>query len=139
MLFNSLHFAIFFPTVYVAYLLLPHKWQNRLLLVASYVFYGSWNWRFLSLIMISTAIDYYCGHALHREEDQRRRRRFLLLSIAVNLGLLGVFKYFNFFADSLHTLLALLGLQVDSITLNVILPVGISFYTFQTLSYTIDI
>ncbi len=139
MLFNSLEFAVFFAVVYGSYLLLHHKWQNRMLLLASYVFYGSWDWRFLSLILISTVVDYSCGLGIHHAKDRRYRKRLLIFSVAVNLAILGFFKYFNFFADNLQLLLGSAGFSVQPRFLEVVLPVGISFYTFQTMSYTIDI
>ena len=142
MLFNSLVFAVFLPAVFIAYWAVgAARWrvQNMLLIVASYVFYGWWDARFLGLIILSSAVDYFLGQALHRAEDDRRRRQFLGLSLLVNLGVLGVFKYFNFFVDSARTALMSLGLAPPAIALEIILPVGISFYTFQTLSYTIDI
>ena len=121
------------------YVLLPHKPQNRFLLVASYVFYGFWDWRFLGLILFSTVVDYFIGLKLFREGDPRRRKSLLWLSLTANLGLLGVFKYFNFFIDTFSELLAQIGMPANPTTLAIVLPVGISFYTFQTLSYTIDI
>jgi len=139
MLFNTLEFAIFFVIVYVLYLSLSFKRQNRMLLVASYIFYGAWNWKFLSLILISTMLDYYCSLSIHESENTRKRNFFLALSIIGNLSILGFFKYFNFFAASLHSLLAAFGFSVEMRLLHIILPVGISFYTFQTLSYTIDV
>jgi alginate O-acetyltransferase complex protein AlgI len=139
MLFNSLDFVLFFLAVFCTYRLLSHRAQNLFLLAASYFFYGSWDWRFLSLIVFSTAVDFYCGRGMHEAQNESRRRNLLLVSLTCNLGLLGTFKYFNFFADSLHALLAGFGIEVGRVTLDVILPVGISFYTFQTLSYTIDI
>lgn len=139
MLFNSLIFVVFFAIVYLLYLSLSHRWQNRMLLVASYVFYGAWDWRFLSLILASTIADYFCGLGIHASRDRRRRKALLLVSLTVNLGLLGFFKYYGFFTDNLQELAGLIGWNLDALTLNVILPVGISFYTFQTLSYTIDI
>ena len=139
MFFNSLQFAVFFLIVYGLYLNLPHRLQNRMLLVASYVFYGAWDWRFLSLIAISTVIDFYCGQAMHKSTSDSRRKRFLLISLTANLGMLGFFKYFGFFSESLSLLFSEFGVNLDPITLNIVLPVGISFYTFQTLSYTIDI
>jgi len=139
MLFNSLQFAIFFLIVYSLYLAFNHRWQNIMLLVASYVFYGSWDWRFLSLIFISTVLDYVCGIKIHETDDQKRRKFFLILSIVGNLSILGFFKYFNFFASSLHGLMGHFGLNLDPVFLRIILPLGISFYTFQTMSYTIDI
>jgi len=139
MLFNSLHFGIFFVIVYCLYLVLDHKWQNRMLLVASYVFYGAWDWRFLSLIWASTLLDYFCGIIIGESDDARRRKLFLFFSIFGNLSILGFFKYFDFFASSLQGMLGHFGLSVEPRLLHIILPVGISFYTFQTMSYTIDI
>ncbi|MGD9873492.1 MAG: MBOAT family protein [Kiritimatiellia bacterium] len=139
MLFNSAEFIIFFVVLYALYVVFSHRWQNRLLLAGSYIFYGAWDWRFLSLILISTVIDFYCGKAIGRTETPRRRKAFLVVSMVSNLGLLGVFKYTNFFVQSLIALLNRLGLDVSPLTLNIILPMGISFYTFQTMSYTIDV
>jgi len=139
MLFNSFQFAIFFLTFYGLYLVLNHKWQNRLLLIASYVFYGSWDWRFLSLIWISTILDYACGIKIHEAMDPKRRRFFLTLSVAGNLTVLGFFKYFNFFAENFQALVGRFGFEIHPNFIYIILPVGISFYTFQTMSYTIDI
>ncbi|MCB8943379.1 MAG: MBOAT family protein [Ardenticatenaceae bacterium] len=146
MLFNSGTFFVFFVIVYSLYLLLNKqlRWQNVLLLLASYVFYGKWDWRFLTLIAISTLVDFFLGRAIHRlpndtSANQQQRKRLLFISMSVNLGILGFFKYFNFFADSFVDLLNLVGLTADPLTLNIILPVGISFYTFQTMSYCIDI
>ena len=127
------------PIVYGLYLISSFKWQNRLLLVASYIFYGAWDWRFLSLILFSTVVDYVCGLRMESLEENRPRRFYLWISLISNLGLLGVFKYFNFFAETFSSLVNRAGLSVGDITLELILPVGISFYTFQTLSYTIDI
>jgi D-alanyl-lipoteichoic acid acyltransferase DltB (MBOAT superfamily) len=144
-LFNSFVFVVFFLVVYGAYLSFRRsaKTQNLLLLLASYVFYGYWDWRFLTLIWISTFVDFFVGRALgsdsSEEQTPRRRKSLLLLSVATNLSLLGFFKYFNFFADSFADVLSLIGLQADPVTLRIVLPVGISFYTFQTMSYTIDI
>lgn len=139
MLFNSLQFAIFFIIVYGLYLLLNHRWQNILLLVASYIFYGFWDWRFLSLIFISTIIDYISGIKIYETDNVNRRKFWLILSVCTNLGMLGFFKYFNFFADSLQGFLQVFGFNIEPLFLKVVLPVGISFYTFQTLSYSIDI
>lgn len=145
MLFNSLTFVVFFLVVYAAYLVTQRslRAQNLMLLAASYVFYGAWDWRFLSLIAASTLIDYTIGlrlGALQNQADAAPRRKLLVtMSVAANLGLLGVFKYFNFFADSLVGLLNAVGIHADAVTLRIVLPVGISFYTFQTLSYTIDV
>ena len=139
MLFNSLAFFVFLAIVYAVYRALPHKGQNRWLLLASYFFYGAWDWRFLGLILLSTLIDYVVGLAIHSSQDPRRRKQLVTLSIVANLSLLGVFKYAGFFTESLAELLALFGWELGTFTRTVVLPVGISFYTFQTLSYTIDI
>ena len=139
MLFNTWTFAVFFLAVYGLYWALPRKPQNVLLLVASYVFYGYWDYRFLTLIWLSTGLDYVCGRAIHRSTSPRRRGALLLVSIAGNLSILGTFKYFNFFAGSLTNLFDLVGWNVSMPTVSLILPIGISFYTFQTMSYTIDI
>ncbi len=139
MLFTELNFWVFFAVVMLAYILLPHRAQNRMLLVASYVFYGAWDWRFLGLILFSTIVDYLVGFRMGAITSQARRRQLLWISIGVNLGLLGVFKYFGFFVESFSALLASIGYQADPFMLSIVLPVGISFYTFQTLSYTIDI
>ncbi|MEA5421343.1 MBOAT family O-acyltransferase [Spirulina sp. CCNP1310] len=137
--FASIEFFQFLFIVYGLYLILPHRWQNWLLLGASYYFYGSWDWRFLSLILLSTTVDFWVSKFIHATEDQRRKKQLLSISLIVNLGLLGFFKYFGFFTESFATFAASLGLQTDWRMLNIILPVGISFYTFQTLSYTIDV
>ena len=146
MIFTSTNFAIFFALLYPLYLLLRRssRWQNRLLLVASYIFYGFWDWRFLGLIAISTAVDYYVGLRLDDAPlsdpvNERRRKQLLWLSVAVNLGILGFFKYFNFFSSSFIDLIAGFGLEASDVTLNIVLPVGVSFYTFQSMSYTISI
>lgn len=143
MLFNSLEFLAFLPLVLLAYHLLPHRAQNTFLVLASCFFYASWDWRFLFPLLFSTTIDYFCAQrmeeSLARSEPQSARLGYLRLSLVTNLGLLGFFKYFNFFAETLHALLHSMGLDVGVQTLNVILPVGISFYTFQALSYTIDV
>ncbi|MFH2035003.1 MAG: MBOAT family O-acyltransferase [Candidatus Zixiibacteriota bacterium] len=145
MLFNSFAFAIFFPLVFILYWLLPHRKQNILLLVSSYIFYGFWDYRFLSLIAVSTIVDYITGLRIESEnispgpDSDRKKKIWLILSICTNLGLLGFFKYFNFFIDSLAGLLTAMNLNADSFRLDIVLPVGISFYTFQTMSYTIDI
>ncbi|MEM6742401.1 MAG: MBOAT family O-acyltransferase [Pseudomonadota bacterium] len=139
MIFTELQFWVFFTVVTGLYVVLPHRAQNRMLLVASYVFYGAWDWRFLSLILLSTAVDYLVGLRLAETQDVRGRRRLLQISLAVNLGMLGIFKYLGFFAEGFADLMALAGLSADPVTLSVVLPVGISFYTFQTLSYTISI
>ena len=140
MIFNSLVFWVFFAVVYGLYRALPHRGQNILLLVSSYFFYGWWDWRFLSLIFISTVVDYWAGLAIDEAGPNERRRRIAMwVSVATNLGILGFFKYFNFFADNLIVLLQTIGVTTPIRHLNIILPVGISFYTFQTMSYTLDI
>lgn len=141
MLFNSFVFIKFFIIFFVLYFLLRknYKIQNILILVSSYIFYGYWDWRFLFLIFISTIVDYFVGLKLAGESVKKRRKLLLLISVATNLIILGFFKYFNFFSESFVNLFQLIGFNVDSVTLNIILPIGISFYTFQTMSYTIDI
>jgi alginate O-acetyltransferase complex protein AlgI len=141
MLFVQPLYLFFFAVVFTLYWSLgSNQWRKATLLLASYIFYGAWDWRFLSLIWISTLTDYLVGLGLEKASRPGLRRLLLVTSLAVNLGLLGFFKYFNFFADSLTDLLAVLGLpQPGGTTLSIVLPVGISFYTFQTLSYTIDI
>jgi D-alanyl-lipoteichoic acid acyltransferase DltB (MBOAT superfamily) len=142
MLFNSIEFTIFLPLVFLLYWFVTNKnlkQQNILLLIASYVFYGWWDWRFLSLIVFSSCIDYFIGIGLDRNRDERKRKILLTISIFVNLGFLGFFKYFNFFAESFADAFTLFGKTLEPARLNIILPVGISFYTFQTLSYSIDV
>ena len=142
MFFNSLDFAVFLPIVFVLYWFVAKKsikLQNLLIVVASYVFYGWWDWRFLSLILFSTIVDYSIGKKLIKEESQSKRKIFLWASILVNLGFLGFFKYYNFFAENFVSAFTFFGGEISSNSLNVILPVGISFYTFQTLSYSIDV
>lgn len=139
MLFNTFEFLVFFVFVYAIYRIVPHKPQNILLLLASYFFYGCWDWRFLSLILLSTCVDFYCGNRIHSSSDDRTRKVFLAVSMIVNLGVLGFFKYFNFFIESLDVLFSGFGWSFNYSLMNIILPVGISFYTFQTMSYTIDI
>ena len=142
MLFNSLDFAIFLPIVFTLYWAIGHKnikWQNAFIVIASYVFYGWWDYRFLSLILFSTLVDYTIGLSLKNSDKPVTRKALLWISIIVNIGFLGFFKYYNFFIDSFLDAFSLFGHTVNANTLNIILPVGISFYTFQTLSYTIDI
>jgi alginate O-acetyltransferase complex protein AlgI len=141
MLFNSLRFVIFFAIVYAAYLALGKRFrvQNVLLLVASYVFYSFWDWRFLSLVAASTLLNYYFGQAIYNSSDDNSRNRHLAIAIIVNLAILGVFKYFNFFLAGFSDLLTVFGLRSLLPTFNIILPLGISFYTFQVMSYPIDI
>lgn len=142
MLFNSIDFAIFLPVVFVLYWFVTRKnlkLQNILLVVVSYFFYGWWDWRFLSIIVFSSLVDFAVGLALDAEIQQKRRKFLLWTSICVNMGLLGFFKYYNFFVDSFVDAFSLLGQDFEVSRLNILLPMGISFYTFQTLSYTIDI
>jgi len=143
MLFNSLEYFLFLPIVFFLYWFVfknDFKLQNLLILISSYVFYGWWDWRFLSLIFLSTVIDYFVGLKIHDSQDNKVKKTYLWVSILFNLGLLGVFKYFNFFIDSWIHLLGSFGYEQKSVwTLNVILPIGISFYTFQTMSYSLDI
>jgi alginate O-acetyltransferase complex protein AlgI len=139
MLFNSFTFLFFFLIVFTLYLLLVPRSQNRMLLAASYIFYGSWDYRFLALLLFSTSVDYFASQKIEAAPDEKTRRSWLFLSVAANLSVLGFFKYFNFFAESLQVLLQAAGIKMNFLTLHVILPVGISFYTFQTMSYTIDV
>ena len=142
MLFNSIDFAIFLPIIFILYWFVFNKdlkRQNFLIVVASYIFYGWWDWRFLSLILFSTLVDYSIGLALSSEKKLARRKILLWISILVNLGFLGFFKYYNFFLDSFVQAFSVFGYTININSLNIILPVGISFYTFQTLSYTIDV
>ena len=143
MLFNSIEFLLFLPTVFCLYWFLFQKnlrVQNLLLLISSYVFYGWWDWRFLSLIFLSTIVDYFVGLKIYDSSNKKTKKSYLWISILFNLGLLGFFKYFNFFIDSWIDFLSAFGYQHQSTwTLKVILPVGISFYTFQTMSYSLDI
>jgi len=142
MLFHSIDFGIFLPLVFILYWFVFHKSlkaQNALIVLASYVFYGWWDWRFLSLLLFSTAVDYLVGIGFSRENDPFKRKILLGTSLLVNLGLLGFFKYFNFFVDNFVHAFSFFGSSINPNTLDIILPVGISFYTFQTLSYSIDV
>lgn len=142
MLFNSINFAIFLPIVFILYWFATKRnlrLQNILLLVSSYFFYACWDWRFLFLLIFSTLLDYFTGIKIHEATNQKKKVFWLFLSICVNLGFLGVFKYYNFFAASFADGLSLLGFKANLGSLQVILPVGISFYTFHGLSYVIDL
>jgi D-alanyl-lipoteichoic acid acyltransferase DltB (MBOAT superfamily) len=142
MLFNSLEFLLFLPTVFFLYWFVfknQLRAQNLLLLVASYIFYGWWDWRFLSLIIASTFLDYFISIQLGKTDISRKRKFLLGVSLVGNLGMLGFFKYYNFFVSSWIEAWSSVGIAMETSTLNIILPVGISFYTFQTLSYTIDV
>lgn len=142
MLFNSLDFAVFLPSVFFLYWFVFNKnlkHQNLLIVVSSYYFYGLWDWRFLFLIFFSTLVDYSIGKSLLNVTNQKKRKGLLLISVFVNLGLLVFFKYYNFFLDNFIATFKFFGHPIDIQGLNIILPVGISFYTFQTMSYTIDV
>jgi alginate O-acetyltransferase complex protein AlgI len=142
MIFNSLDFAIFLPVVFLLYWFVFNKSlkvQNLLIVVASYVFYGWWDWRFLFLILFSTVVDYGVGIFLEKENNPLKRKGLLWTSILVNIGLLGFFKYYNFFLENFVASFSFFGMPINASSLDIILPVGISFYTFQTLSYSIDV
>ena len=142
MLFNSLSFAFFLPFVFLLYWFFFNKslkWQNILLLSSSYFFYACWDWRFMFLLIFSTFLDYFTGLKMCESKSENTKKTWFWLSIIINLGFLGIFKYYNFFAESFAAAIQNFGLTVYPVTLNVILPVGISFYTFHGLSYVIDI
>ncbi len=142
MLFNSIHFAIFLPIVFVLYWLVTNKnlkVQNVFLLLSSYFFYACWDWRFLFLLLFSTLLDFFAGLKMQKARSKNTKKVLFWLSVGINLGFLGLFKYYNFFADSFAESMAHIGFKIDVWTLKVILPVGISFYTFHGLSYVIDI
>ena len=142
MLFNTVDFAVFFPIVLALYWTLFRRsvtFQNIFLVVVSYIFYSFWDWRFLSLIFLSSLVDFSVGNLLGSTDSKSKRKALLVVSLVFNLGLLGVFKYFNFFVETFVDTFALFGTSLKTSTWNILLPVGISFYTFQTLSYTIDI
>lgn len=142
MLFNSIDFAIFLPIVFILYWFATNKnlkLQNLLIVASSYLFYGWWDWRFLSLIFFSSVVDYAIGVGLLKEFNETKRKVLLWTSILVNLGFLGFFKYYNFFLDNFITAFSFFGTEIGASSLSIILPVGISFYTFQTLSYSIDV
>jgi D-alanyl-lipoteichoic acid acyltransferase DltB (MBOAT superfamily) len=140
MLFNSPTFVVFFVCVFAAYWLLRSRvQQNILLLVASYVFYGAWSWKFLLLLLLTTLVDYTCGRVIHASATARRRRFVMLASVATNLGILATFKYLGFFVQETATLLESIGWRVNLPVLEIVLPVGISFYTFQSIGYVVDV
>jgi D-alanyl-lipoteichoic acid acyltransferase DltB (MBOAT superfamily) len=142
MLFNSFSFIIFLPVIFILYWFVAYKnlkLQNILIVIASYIFYGWWDWRFLFLILFSTIIDYTLGIVLQKQKTKRVRRLYLFTSIFINLLFLGTFKYYNFFIDTFTNIFSFFGIEIHVSHLNIILPVGISFYTFQTMSYTIDV
>lgn len=142
MLFNSIEFLFFLPIVFLLYWFVfrSYRWQNLLIVLSSYVFYGWWDWRFLLLIALTSFCSFLSGVGLERYEGHRSRQKLVsAANIILNLSILGVFKYYNFFVESFSVLFSSMGLQLDWVTLNIVLPVGISFYTFQALSYTIDV
>lgn len=142
MLFNSIEFAIFLPIVFALYWFVLNKnlkLQNLLLVVSSYIFYGWWDYRFLSMMAFTTLVDYFVGLGMLNNDNQRKRKIYLLISVILNLGLLGFFKYYNFFIESFAEAFTFFGHKMEASRLNIILPVGISFYTFQTMSYAIDV
>ena len=142
MLFNSFEFLLYLPITFLLYWAFSRnrKIQNLIVVIASYVFYGWWDWRFLMLIAFTSACSYASGLLLERFEGQRKRQKMVsAANIVLNLGILGLFKYYNFFVDNLELLFSAMGYHMDMMTMSIILPVGISFYTFQALSYTIDI
>lgn len=142
MLFNSLDFALFLPIVFVLYWFVVNKqlsFQNLLIVLASYLFYAWWDYRFLALIMLSTIVDFVVAKQLKKEQKKNSRKLLLIISLLFNIGMFGFFKYYNFFVKSWVDAWDTIGISMPLSTLNIILPVGISFYTFQTLSYTIDV
>lgn len=142
MLFNSIEFLVFLPLVFCLYWMVfkPLQWQNLFVIVASYIFYGWWDWRFLLLIAFTSFCSYLSGILLEKNEGKRRLQKWIsAINITLNLLILGLFKYFNFFSENLAVLFRKLGYELDWVTLDILLPVGISFYTFQALSYTIDV
>ena len=139
MVFNSLQYALFLPVVFCIYWQLGRRGQNLLLLLASWLFYGLWDWRFLGLMWLTTAVDYLVGRYLAAHEDDRKRKRAFAISLGLNLVVLGFFKYFNFFIGSAVDLFDAMGIQANEPTLRILLPVGISFYTFHGISYTFDV
>ncbi len=142
MLFNSKEFLLFLPIVFVLYwyVFRRRRWQNLLVVVASYVFYGWWNWKFLLLIALTSFCSFSSGLLIERFEGRRKKQKLVsAMNIVLNLLILGVFKYYNFFVENIESLFLTFGYQLDWVTLHIVLPVGISFYTFQALSYTIDV
>ncbi len=139
MVFNSVTFLYFILAFFPIYFLLRGNSRLVFTFLSSYLFYGWWDWRFLGLIMFSTCVDFFLGNALENQKDEKKRHWYIVFSMILNITLLSFFKYFNFFADSFYQLFSAVGFEVSPLTLKVILPVGISFYTFQSMSYTIDI
>ena len=140
MIFTEFRFFPFFLAAFLVHWTLRKDPHRKLwLLACSYLFYAAWDWRFLSLILGSTILDWFAGQRIHASENPKARKKWLTLSLCGNLGILGIFKYFGFFASSAEVFLAFLGFSPGWTTLNIVLPVGISFYTFQTMSYSLDI
>jgi alginate O-acetyltransferase complex protein AlgI len=142
MLFNSIEFALFLPIVFFLYWFVVNRnlqLQNLLIVVSSFIFYGWWDWRFLSLLVLSSVVDFMAGVMLGKTAEKRSRLLLLIISLSLNLGLLGFFKYYNFFVSSFVDAFTFFGYRPDVYTMSIVLPVGISFYTFQSMSYTIDV
>lgn len=139
MLFNSIDFVFFLPLVIIGYYLLPSKYRWALLLAGSYYFYASWKLEYIVLILFSTLVDFFCGRMMERHTSKIKKRPFLILSIFSNLGMLFLFKYWNFFSETTNEILTSLSVNTEIPLIELLLPVGISFYTFQTLSYSIDV
>jgi len=139
MVFNSVIFLIFISIFLPIYFLLRGNSRLVFTFLASYLFYGWWDWRFLGLIAFATCVDFFLGNSLEKEQDDKKRKWYIVFSMVLNLTLLSFFKYFNFFSDSFYQLFSSIGFDVSPLTLRIILPIGISFYTFQSMSYTIDI
>lgn len=142
MLFNSIEFLIFLPIVFLLYwfVAVPLKKQNLFIVVVSYIFYGWWDWRFLILIAITTLCSYGSGLLIESAEDNRKKQRFVCAgNIILNLAILAYFKYYNFFGENFAVMMRQFGWHIDWVTKDILLPVGVSFYTFQALSYTIDV
>lgn len=139
MIFNSFAFAVFLPLVLILYYLSPFKWQNRLLLVASLIFYAWWDWRFLSLLGLTILIDFYVSHAVHRAPTKEKKKRWLLVTLISNIAVLVIFKYSNFFIDSATQFFSIFGYIAHPVFLDIVLPIGISFYTFMSMAYVIDV
>lgn len=137
--FNSLQYAIFLPIVFTLYYLIPKKFQWILLFISSYYFYMNWNAKYVVLILFTTIVSYFAGIGVENADNKRKKKSILILSLILCLGVLFVFKYANFFIDTLNTIIAPIGIPFNKVSLNLLLPVGISFYTFQTLSYVIDV
>lgn len=139
MLFNSWQFVIFFSIVFVLYWALPHKFRWIFLLISSYYFYMSWNVKYVFLILLTTIVSYTTALVIEKTDDKRKKNAALLTALLVCLGILVVFKYWNFLFSSINGVMRLFSLQIHPVVLSLLLPVGISFYVFQTLSYVIDV